>query len=1076
MDDFYDDRSLRENAAEPEKSFGSENTLVERQILGRIDQYELIRELGGGGFGTVYLARDTVSGVEVAVKGLPPAIKNNLEELENIRANFALVQRLHHPNIAAALVLHQAAAVDYSDAGTRDKLRVLPGETLLVMQYAPGVTLSQWRKQFPGRKVPLEKALDIVSQIASALDYAHSQKIIHRDIKPSNVVVETRADGSAVARILDFGLAAEVHSSMSRISKEVCDVSGTRPYMAPEQWLGRRQGPATDQYALAALFHELVTGEVPFSSVFDTGDPVVMMNVVGREVFAAAPELPKPVRLALCRALAKNPEERFAACGDFAAALGGAKAKPAGGHRLLKGVAALWAAAAVAAAGVTAWQWHARRDAARREAENLARAEYAAETNRLAEAVSKAAATAAAAWNGTEPYRLDPEGLETQLSELSNLWAGVSAEWRPDPDNAAVSLSNRLAEVSAAAEAIASVSAKMKPLSEARERVRLERRRELDARAKEEAAKDAAKRAKEAQERAAELVRLKTRLNIKRSDAEAKMRELDGYRAAPEGLEGRIASADGQWKTLKALPEPESLEQAETALDMADKAETQISLDLAWLRENKAGRDAAKAAVGEISAILRGDAADFNAEKYAAGRYGEAARLREAGDAAFKRGDFAAAGKSLAAAREKFADAAREARDFCVKTRVEAAREYFKAGKWKECIAEADKALEWAPGNDAAARLKKDAEDHLVPTAELAATVDGREVQAEVTEAGRGPRRTPAELGRLTPNGRIGPFKFTHAENGRRYEGTIDELTVDWRGPKRLECRLQERKEPRAGDVKTVIMPGGAAMEMVWCPAGSFMMGSDNGGSDEKPAHRVTISKGFWIGKYPVTQAQWASMYNKLGPITGSSAEPSCFSASGGGKSAVSGMDTSRFPVERVSWDDCDQMVELLNRAQSECVFALPTEAQWEYAARGGPLSRGYTYSGGNYLDRLGWYYENSGRGRLDESDWDVKKLDSNGCRTHRVDEKDVGNELGIVGMSGNVWEWCRDWYDGDYYSRSPETDPCNTASGVFRVLRGGCWRYRAGLCRSAYRSWGGPGARFSGGGFRLVCSAGPRE
>ncbi|MBQ9430735.1 MAG: ankyrin repeat domain-containing protein [Kiritimatiellae bacterium] len=377
MDDFGDDRTLRNNAAEPEKSFGSEKTLAGRQFLGRIDQYELIRELGGGGFGTVYLARDTVSGVEVAVKGLPPVIKNSAEDLENIRANFLLVQRLHHPNIAAALTLHPASRVEYSDNATREKLRVLSGETLLVMQYAPGVTLSQWRKQFPDRKVPLEKALDITSQVASALDYAHRQKIIHRDIKPSNVMVETQPDGSIVARVLDFGLAAEIRSSMGRISREVRDTSGTRPYMAPEQWQGEKQGPATDQYALAAMFYELVTGEVPFSSAFDCGDPMVMMVTVTTRQAKIPGSLPKPVCVALARALAKKPEERFASCGDFADALDGKRVKPISSCRrkrpLLKWLAALYAAAAVAAGVITVWQWNIKREAAKAAAEMMVR-------------------------------------------------------------------------------------------------------------------------------------------------------------------------------------------------------------------------------------------------------------------------------------------------------------------------------------------------------------------------------------------------------------------------------------------------------------------------------------------------------------------------------------------------------------------------------------------------------------------------------------------------------------------------------------------------------------------------------
>lgn len=298
---------------------------LDETVLARIDQYELVSELGGGGFGTVYLAKDTTSGVHVAVKGLPPFVKNNREELENIRENFALVSRLTHTNIAKALVLHPAKDVSYASEDTQQKLRVFADDFLMVMEYAPGVTLSKWRKQFPERRAPVPNAIAIVRQIASALDYAHGQHIIHRDIKPANVMIETQADGKLIARVLDFGLAAEIRSSMGHVSREIHDTSGTRPYMAPEQWLGGRQGAATDQYSLAVLFHELVTGDVPFASVFDTGDPMVMLNAIGHNPVELPDDLPACVRAALEKALSKKPSDRFESCTDFVDALDGKK-------------------------------------------------------------------------------------------------------------------------------------------------------------------------------------------------------------------------------------------------------------------------------------------------------------------------------------------------------------------------------------------------------------------------------------------------------------------------------------------------------------------------------------------------------------------------------------------------------------------------------------------------------------------------------------------------------------------------------------------------------------------------------
>ena len=337
--------------------------------LGRIDKYELRRELGEGGFGTVYLARDTVADVDVAVKGLPPEVKHNAVELESIRGNFALVKRLRHPNIVAVTDLHQALSVSYASKDVEAKLRVFERDTMVVMDYALGVTLAQWRRQFPGGKVPVDKAIAVTRQVASALDYAHGQKVLHRDVKPANVMVESADGGKLVARVLDFGLAAEIRSSMGRLSREIRDTSGTRPYMAPEQWKGERQGPATDQYALAAMFYELVVGDVPFASVFDCGDPGVMSVAVTTNAPTIPEDLPKCVRKALAVALAKKPEDRFATCGEFAAALEGKKVSRRGSETQRKSGAGkvLAVLALVAVIGVGWLIYHQSRE--RRQAE-----------------------------------------------------------------------------------------------------------------------------------------------------------------------------------------------------------------------------------------------------------------------------------------------------------------------------------------------------------------------------------------------------------------------------------------------------------------------------------------------------------------------------------------------------------------------------------------------------------------------------------------------------------------------------------------------------------------------------------
>ena len=218
---------------------------------------------------------------------------------------------------------------------------------------------------------------------------------------------------------------------------------------------------------------------------------------------------------------------------------------------------------------------------------------------------------------------------------------------------------------------------------------------------------------------------------------------------------------------------------------------------------------------------------------------------------------------------------------------------------------------------------------------------------------------------------------------------------------------------------------------MVYVQGGTFMMGATaEQGSDawdsEKPAHQVTLSS-FSIGRYEVTQEEWQT-------VMGSN--PSEFKG-------------SRKPVEQVSWNDCKSFISKLNSITGKN-FRLPTEAEWEFASRGGIKSQGYKYSGSNNLNSVAWYNDNSGN------------------TTHDVGQKSP-NELGIYDMSGNVWEWCQDWYDINYYSSSPQTNPTGPSSGSRRVVRGGSWNFIARSCRVSGRDGSSPGSRGGGLGFRLA-------
>ena len=222
----------------------------------------------------------------------------------------------------------------------------------------------------------------------------------------------------------------------------------------------------------------------------------------------------------------------------------------------------------------------------------------------------------------------------------------------------------------------------------------------------------------------------------------------------------------------------------------------------------------------------------------------------------------------------------------------------------------------------------------------------------------------------------------------------------------------------------------GVSFTMVDVEGGKFTMGatSEQGTSDpyddEYPTHSVTLSD-FAIGETEVTQELWRAVMGN---------NPSHFSG-------------TNLPVERVSWNDCQTFIQKLNQLTGKN-FRLPTEAEWEYAARGGKKSKGYKYAGSNTLSDVAWYKDNS-------SD-----------RTHPVKQKQA-NELGLYDMSGNVYEWCQDWFGT--YSSSAQTNPKGPSSGSGRVGRGGSWSYLARNCRVSYRNSNTPTGYYNRLGLRLA-------
>lgn len=354
-----------------------------------------------------------------------------------------------------------------------------------------------------------------------------------------------------------------------------------------------------------------------------------------------------------------------------------------------------------------------------------------------------------------------------------------------------------------------------------------------------------------------------------------------------------------------------------------------------------------------------------------------------------------------------------------------------KAEEACEARAKQEGQAEWARRLDAAVKAEargvaaawaKDSDD-FATCPELRSRTKRDECKSDL-------ERFVAAASRVTASVAAGMWTVTH--DGVTCDAAIDGLTRSVNPPARAEAQALLAALDRAPSQPQ----GGAPLPRIRAdlthpvlgtlrkiPGGTFTMGSTDGGDDEKPPHEVKVST-FYLMESEVTQGMWASVM-------------------GGNPSGFDGCDEC--PVETVSWEDAVAFARKVSKGGT--TYRLPTEAEWEYAARGG---ESYRYAGSNDLDAVGWYRDNSE------------------AKTHPVCGKQR-NGFELCDMSGNVWEWVSDWY-GPYSGRA-QTNPAGPTNGSNRVFRGGGWSSTAGFARVAYRFWGAPGNRYRGLGFRLARS-----
>ncbi len=857
--------------------------------LGVVDRYVLKKRLGAGGFGAVYLAEDTEAKILVALKVLPSIMSAIQEEMEKVRDNFALVSQLSHPNIAGLKYLHKIQRID-SRAG--HALGVSTGGYLVVMEYVAGSTLSSWKKA-QGGKIPFDQAVDICSKVAEALDYAHGHKIIHRDIKPSNIMVVFDNQGAVKdIKVLDFGLAAEIRSSMSRVSKEQGDTSGTRPYMAPEQWSGGKQGFFTDQYALAVMFYELVSGEVPFQSAFETGDPVIMLNVAKNEIPKPLEELDKKQNGVLLKALSKEPEARFASCGDFVKALMGKKISHKGtkasssargtglrrDRRKGKGLKVFSGLLIAALLGLgaymsyTSYKSHELNQRKIQEQQVLD-AQKQSKVNELTSKIESALSTG------------DLESAGAGIAELESLAGGDAAsalrakyeskagerEVNKRSATAGVAYENakKLYNTEGFDKKLEALEIDWRTAENARQGKTwgqaltsydsvLEKCKELQnldgQRTEANKAKKTCDNAKQ------QFVEMQQKLNPSDNSVAAKGKQADKvYQKAVDSFnvgaagENKFVESKTFWEQAAAeygtaKKYAESVQEYRT---VKNDYENTVAEDLSLLKNyggNKWNDVSKNAKIGEKS----GNDPVAGTTAYKNALAGLSAAVTEA--------------TSLKATAEQ------NARIAAVEGELRKAKTALAAENWQGVV-DLLKDLDTSPGEvgsessrltEEKTALLEEANENLIPSIKFTAVVDGKAVAATLKNDSQS-WTTPKTLN-LEENSNY-TFSAEYVVGKKRYKCKDLSIKADWKGLREHQLDLQEVKGSTESETWTAELGNGVTMDLLPVEPGSFTMGSSmsereqcvkEGGKmsyyEDEKQHRVTLTKPFWIGKYEVTQ------------------------------------------------------------------------------------------------------------------------------------------------------------------------------------------------------------------------------
>ena len=1011
-----DDNSIRRS--DPDDFATVRGLSAGRKVFGR---YVLEMELGVGGMGVVWRARDAELDEPVALKFLPEVVARDDAAVAELMAETRHARRLTHPNIVRIHQFEREGAM-----------------AAVSMEFVDGMTLTNLRLAQPGEVFAVETLAPFVAQLCAALDYAHGQaKIVHRDLKPANILV-TR---DRVVKVADFGIARSLSDTHTRLTEREGDTSGTLVYMSPQQLSGEDPAASDDIYALGATLYELLTGKPPFH----TGDVAWQIRETApkpvKERLASLGLAPVPAEWAdtIQACLAKEPQDRPRAAGEVARRLGiggvegkGQGAKVVGelelqGTRAKHRIALLigFAALGLGLLAYTFWPL---------SPEKLELVSLPNEVPAVPSALAPAAVAPVETLKPPTPTALPREFTVTvdPPDAGARLWLGPLSDIEvKDGKGLLKDLPDGEHELTVQApnyqtfttrvtvkEGRGSVEAKLVPVRGA---VTITARPGTQVTAIDEHAQE-------------------TRLGTVPPDGVfdvANLLTVGRYTLRLEHADCVAMTVPGVelllGRTVKVAPAQTPLPGELRVFSVPTGAEVRVNGTVAGSTpatvKNQPSEQALRVEVFQHGYRRMEESVTLKPQEVRTVNFGtlvaESGSIEfrtSSSDYRFELAQIAVDGKPIQVARvgpnAPFALDGLEVGSRTVEITLPDNE------PWRQTVTVRDQQttavnveLKSKPGMVAC---------ETTPAGARVVINGGGQHETLFIES-----RTNAEY--LTPlRGVLPPGTYTLRFELKGYMAATRTATVAANRTSEVSATLEKFRGADEGQAWTV---PDLNLEMVYIRPGMFTMGSPDSEEgrwdDESPQTRVTLTKGYWLGKTEVTQGQYESLMGN---------NPSNFKGSG-----------RDLPVERVSWEDAMQFCRKLTEREHQAgrlsegyEYTLPTEAQWEYACRAGTTG-GYA---GN-LDSMAWYKENSGN------------------TTHPVAQKQP-NAWGLYDMHGNLWEWCRDWY-ADRHSGGSVRDPTGPSSGSLRVNRGGGLDSVAVACRSAFCGRGAPGDRGYNMGFRLA-------